>query len=263
MFKRVAFLCAGVVVFATLGTNGANGQKKDSFHHTARAPKINYDSLMSAATPLGQSQAGQTLVADCIAAYGGAERLGVLKDYQLVYEFSSQFSPRPYDVVKTFRKDRCYRLEKRGEVRMICGDKSWYMDKDTLAALSMGRYRRDLFSYLSLAMPIAIETEHFDDIRYGERPDDPLGYIYLDKADSLLVIVGIDRDNHMIRTTEGVVRLNDTNLIYVNRFDKYEKHGGFLFPGKMTTISMGVKVGDGRLREVKVNAGLGVDYFQP
>lgn len=262
MFTRILITCISIVLLTTLGANGA-GQKKDNFHHRAKEPKVNYDSLFSAATPMSQSEAGQRLMADCIAAYGGSEKLGGLIDCQLVYGFSSPLTGTTYDVVKTFRRNRCHRIEKRGEVRMICGDKSWYQDKDTLAALSPGRYRRDLFSYLSLAMPMSMATERFDDIRYGERPGDSLSYIYLDKADSLLTIVGIDRKSKMIRTTEGVVRLGDTHLIYINRFDQYEKHDGFLFPGEMTTISMGLEVGKGRLREVKVNAGFDVDYFQP
>ena len=129
--------------------------------------------------------------------------------------------------------------------------------------LDGGRYCAELYSYLSLATPLAVRTERFDEIRYGERPDDPLAYIYLDKQDSLLVVLGIDRDSYLIRSAEGIIRQGDENYIFINRFDDYQEQGGFQFAGEVTTISMGLEVSKAKLTGVKVNPGFENRVFKP
>ena len=129
--------------------------------------------------------------------------------------------------------------------------------------LDGGRYNAELYSYLYIAMPLAVRTERFDQIRYGERPDDPLAYLYLEKQDSVMVILGIDRDTHLIRSAEGIVRQGEESYVFINRFDDYQEKDGYLFPGEVVTISLGLQVSKAKLTGVKVNPGFDDEEFKP
>ena len=109
----------------------------------------------------------------------------------------------------------------------------------------------------------AIQTERFDDVRYGTRADDPLAYIYLDKQDSLMTVLGIDRDSGMIQTVEGIVRYGENSFVFVNRFGSYQAHDDYLFAGEITTTSLGLEVSKSKLTGVKVNPGFGEGVFKP
>jgi outer membrane lipoprotein-sorting protein len=254
-----------VVAFALAvflaGVSGA--QHQDRFHNMGSSPKMNYDSLAAAAVPLSESAEGSAVVDNCIRSYGGAEQLRTLKDFELTYKATSRFGGEPYELVKMFQRGRRYKISRLSEERIMNGESCWFQSDDTLMALDRGRYRAELYSYLTLAMPLAIRTERFDSIRYGELPDDPLAYIYLDKQDSLMVVLAIDRENYLIRSATGVIRQGDENYVFINRFTDYQQHDGFRFPGQVSTISLGLEVSAAKLTGVKVNPGFGDKDFKP
>jgi hypothetical protein len=239
------------------------GQVRDRYHHVKSSPKVNYDSLLAAAVPLSKSSVGQTLVEGCLHTYGGMDKLKTLKDFELTYQASSKFGQESYDLVKSFGQGRRYRINRRMEQRILNGDQCWFQNSDTLLFIDQGRYRAELYSYLTLAMPLAIRTERFDTIRYGKRLDDPLGYIYLHKQDSLLIVLGIDKDDHLIRVAEGIVQQGDQHFVFINRFADYQQHEGFSFPGQVTTISLGLEVSSAKLMKVMINPGFEAQYFKP
>lgn len=251
------------ILFVVSLSGVTSGQAPDRFHHTKSSPKLNYDSLLAAAVPLSESSIGQALVADCIEKYGGTDKLRSLKDFELTYEATSRFGPKSYSLVKSFQQGRRYKINRLEEERILKGDICWFENEDTVVFLDQGRYRAEFYSYLTLALPLAIRTESFDAIRYGERPGDPLGYVYLDKQDSLMVVVGIDKENHLIRVTEGIVRQGDQYFVFINRFGDYQKHQGFSFAGEVTTTSLGLEVSKAKLTNVRINPGFDAKFFTP
>jgi hypothetical protein len=246
------------IAVALAGAAGA----QDKFHHTESSPKVDYAGLLADATPLQESAIGQGVVEKCMQAYGGAEKLAALKDFELVYRSTSRFTQGDYEVVKSFQRGRRYKIERLAEKRILNGDKCWVQnDKDEVG--DQGRYRNELYSYLTLALPLAIQTEPFDEVRYGTRKDDPLAYIYLDKQDSLLTVLGIDRESGLIETIEGIVKYGEDQFVFINRFDNYQQHDGYLFPGEVIKKSLGLEVSRSKLTGVKVNPGFGEGVFKP
>lgn len=256
---RTATIITSLALAAVLAGAAA---AQDKFHHTESSPKVDYDALLAEAAPLAESAIGQGLVEKCMQAYGGAEKLAALKDFELTYRSTSRFTEGSYEVVKSFQRGRHYKIERLAEMRILNGEQCW-VQNDKGEAGDQGRYRNELYSYLTLAMPLAIQTERFDDIRYGTRSDDPLAYIYLDKQDSVLTVLGIDRDSGMIKTAEGVVRYGDNSFVFINRFESYQSHGDYLFAGEITTISLGLEVSQSTLTGAKVNPGFGEGVFKP
>ncbi|MEN8008373.1 MAG: hypothetical protein ABFS42_15295, partial [Candidatus Krumholzibacteriota bacterium] len=155
-----------------------------SFHGSTSEPKLDYEALYESATPLTDSEQGRQVLAACLAAYGGQEKLKDLKGFRLHYSMTPMMSTESFPVVKAFRTDREYRHTKGDQERILNGLKCWYTKGDQVADMDGGRYRAELFSYLTLAMPLAAETERFDDVRFGKRDGDPHSYLYFDKADS-------------------------------------------------------------------------------
>jgi hypothetical protein len=245
------------------------GLGSDRFHHGRRASSApDLDSLFAAATPLEKSAEAQSLIEDCMERYGGRRKLGNLKSYRLYYRMKSLMNPESLDVVKSFQAGRRYRIDRHGgrihEARILSRDQSWYQNLDTLICMTHGsRHRAELFSYLSLAMPLAIETEGFEEIRYGLRRDRPYAYIYMDKPGSLMVCLGIDPIDHTIRSIDGLIRHSGSTSVFEHRFDDLRYHDGYLFPHRVTNVSMGLEVGRSVLKDVDVNPDLGEDYFAP
>jgi len=251
-----------VLVLTIVAALAVTGNAQDKFHHTASSPKVNYDSLFAVAAPLDESAIGQSIVGKCMLAYGGAEKLAALKDFELTYRTSSRFSDGDYEVVKSFQRGRRYKIERLAEKRILNGEKCW-VQNDKGEVGDQGRYRNELYSYLTLAMPLAIQTEPFGDARYGTRSDDPLAYIYLDKQDSVMTVLGIDRDTGLIKTVEGIVHYGENSFVFVNRFESYQAHDDYLFAGEVTTISLGLEVSRAKLTGVKVNPGFDESVFKP
>ncbi len=237
--------------------------ESSSFHGSHSGPKVDHEALFESAAPLADSQQGRQLLADCLEAYGGQEKLQNLKGFRLHYSMTPMMSTESFPVIKSFQTGRGYRYVKGDEERILNGTKCWYTKGDQVADMDGGRYRAELFSYLTLAMPLASETEHFDNVRFGKRDDDPLSYLYFDKADSVLVILGINAETNRIMTTAGVIRQDDQRFTFINEFDDYRQVEGFWFPHSMINISMGLKVAESVLDKVEVNPSFAQDAFLP
>lgn len=176
-------------------------------------------------------------------------------------------SPDSIDMAKTAAPERRYRIfrENQGgfETRMMVGDQAWFQSADTLISLNSGRYKAELFSYLVMQMPLAVKAEPFNEIRYGNRDDDSLHYIYMFKQDSLMIIIGIDPVDFMIKKAEGVIHQEEQSFVFVNRFDAHREYDGFIFPGSLTNVSMGLTVGQSVLKKVDVNFKYSDSDFMP
>jgi hypothetical protein len=249
------------VICVVASVSGA--QHQDKFHHKKSSPKVNYDSLSAAAKHLDESVHGQQLVENCINSYGGVEKLQSLNSFELTYESKSRFGGEPYKLVKMFQRGRRYKISRLSEERILNGKECWFRKEDAVMDLDSGRYRAELYSYLTLALPLAIRTEEFDTVKYGEVPDDPLAYIYLDKKDSLMVVAGIDKKDYRIRSVAGIIRQGEENYIFVNYFSDFEQHNGYLFAGRVRTVSMGLEVSSADLKSVRVNPEFSDKDFRP
>ena len=151
------------------------------FHGGMSRTVLNLDSLYAAAKPLAESPDGLALIEACMARYGGRQRLGELEGLRLHYRMQSLMSPESLDVVKSIRRGRRYRITRTGgcrfETRILNRARSWYQNPDTVIALTGGsRHLAELFSYLTLTMPLGIETEGFDggSLRRRSEPSAPI-----------------------------------------------------------------------------------------
>ncbi len=251
---------AGALLLPFLAQAQQDGQ---SFHSSHSGPKIDYEALNDSAGPLADSQEGQQVLANCLEAYGGVDKLTELNGFRLHYSMTPMMSKESVPVEKTFQRGRKYRMVNGDQKRILNGQKCWYTKGDQVADMDGGRYRSELFSYLTLAMPLAAETERFDEIKFGKRDDDPLSYLYFDKADSLLVILGIDTESHLIKTTTGLIRQDDKHFVFIHELDDYRQVEGFWFPHRLGNISMGLRVGESVLDKVEVNPAFGEKTFLP
>jgi hypothetical protein len=156
-------------------------------------------------------------------------------------------------VTKSFQVDRKHKMMRRDRERILNGTFAWSQSPDTLIRLDGGRYRAELFSYLTLAMPLALESESFTGMRFGHREADSLAYIYLDKPDTLMMVIGIDPRDHLIKSSEGIIRHGGRGFVFINRLSDYREHQGYWFPHHLVNISMGLEVARSRLTNVEVN----------
>lgn len=265
----VGYLISGLIGVICLSIGNASAQHGDhNFHGIQGVEKLNYDSLFVDAIPLEKSKAGQTLLAGCMKKYGGEEKLKSLKSFRLKYEMSAIMGgSHPVQLVKSYQVGRKYKVFKSGmtgiEQRIINGGDAWFIGRDTIITLHSGRYKAELFSYLTLGMPLAAKSERFDDIRYGQRDSDSLRYIYMTKTDSLMIIIGIDPEDHLIRSSEGLIRQENGNYVFINRFSEFSEYDGYLFPNELVNISMGLEVGRSKLIGVDINVDFDESEFRP
>ena len=234
-----------------------------SFHGSTSGPKVDHEALFESAASLEDSPQGRQVLADCLAAYGGQDTLKGLKSFRLHYSMTPMMSKESFPVEKSFQVGRGYRYTRGEEERILNGTKCWYTKGDQVADMDGGRYRAELFSYLTLAMPLAAETERFDNVRFGKREDDPLSYLYFDKADSLLMVLGIDPETSRIMTTAGVIRQDEQRFTFINELADYRQVDGFWFPHSLVNISMGLKIAESVLDKVEVNPAFAKDTFLP
>ena len=253
-----------LVVAAAMSQVGAVSSF-ESFHGHQAHPKANYDSLFAIATPLVQSEEGSLLIESCLRRYGGVEKLEELESFRLTYDMKRFMVRDTVQVVRSFAQGRHYKTMdlRSGKERTLNGPESWYQDADTLIVVTGGRYRAELFSYLCHAMPLALHSEHFDEVRYGKRDADPLGYIYLEKADSLMMVVGIDPGDKLIKSYEGIIYQEESRYVFVNLLAGHGELEGYLFPREVTHISMGLEVGHATLKRAEINPSLDATEFRP
>lgn len=258
--RLVGALIAGVLILPIV--TPAQGQEQ-TFHGSESAPKVDYEARYAAAAPLVGSEAGRQALADCLEAYGGVEKLEALQGYRLHYSMSKRMTENPVQVVKSVAQGRRYLRDEGEMLRILNGQECWFTKGDEVAEMDDGRYRAELFSYLTLAMPLAAETERFDGVRFGKVEGDPLSYLYFDKADSVLVVLGIDDENHLIRTSTGVIRQGEQHFVFINEFDDFREVEGYWFPHKLVNISMGLRVAESVVKKVEVNPDFDKGTFLP
>lgn len=269
--KLRTLLTTITVLFAwTIIVVQAYGQmpKGQTYHHGhSGGNPVNYDSVFNAAQPLSEAEAGRTLIDECLAAYGGLDHLNSLKSIRFTWEMKTIMTPDSVEVVKSVQFDRHYKIERERpdgiERRILSGDSSWFQGRDTVITLTGGRYKAELFSYTVLSLPKAFVTEDWSEVRYATRPGDDYQYIYLKKNDSLLVMVGIDPEDKLIKVAEGAIEQDSSYFSFINTFDDYRKEEGFLFPHKLVNISMGLKVGESTLLKVDINPEFDENEFKP
>lgn len=268
MKSSVIFRIGVLAITCTLAAGTiASAQFHGHPEGNADYPKLNYDSLYAAATPLADSPEGQAALANTIAAYGGADHLAALKGYRATWALTSAIYKEASTLTKSVASDRRHRIHLQRsdhyQTRILNGRQAWFQNPDTVIALDSMRYKAEIFSYLVLSLPGDIETEPFSGRRFGTRTDDPLQYLYLDKTDSLLLVVGVDPSDYTIRVVEGVVRQGKQHMIFVNKFSDYKKVDGYLFAHHLENISMGLKVGEAALEDLEVNPDFPPSEFRP
>ena len=245
-------LIVGMATFLSAGTG------KPSFHGVheggEQTSKLPYEFMYAEATPLSASDEGQALLEGCFAAYGGRDHLAALNSVRLTHDLvSGMFGDG--QTKRTVSGDRRYRIEGSDEVRTLDGSIAWYQSQKGTARLGEVRYCSELFSYLTLRLPQIIELESFSEPRYATRGGDPLAYIFLEKPDSLLLVVGIDPESHLVRSSEGIIRNGEGTTVYINYFDEHQEFDGYIFPTSVTNVSMGIEVAKSTLVKVEVNCG--------
>ena len=254
-----ALFTAAVLVAISVG---AFAQQDDTgFHSSHSGPKVDFEALYEAAVPIADSETGQKVLAGLMEAYGGEAKMQELQGFRLHYSLTPMMSSESFPVVKSVQRDRQYHVVRGDEQRVLNHDKCWYSKGDQVADMDGGRYRSELFSYLTLAMPLAASTERFDGIRFGTMDDDPLSYLYFDKADSLLVVLGIEPETNLIRKSTGVIRQEYQRFVFINEFEDFRQVEGFWFPHKLVNISMGLRVGESVLDKVEVNPDFDAGEF--
>ncbi len=239
----------------------------ENFHHGIKTEKLNYDSLYNAAVPLDQSPEGIKLLKNCIEHYGGREKLENINSLKLEYHMKPRFGNDSLLIFKYWTPDRKYKIsranENTAEYRILNGTSAWFQNTDTTIELDSGRYKAELFSFLTLGMPLAAENERFDGTRYGVRDNDSLAYLYFMKKDSLLMAIGIDPNNLEIVTSEGIIYQEDKNFSFKNIFGNFKSVDGYLLPHSLINISMGMEVANSVLVNAKINKEIPGEEFKP
>ncbi len=236
---------------------------KQRFHGTTPGHKVDYQKLLAEAQAIDDSPAGQAVLANCLLAYGGMDKLATLDGFRILYENSVGPDTASETVVKTVQRGRKYRTIKGIDTRLINDLTCWYEHEDQVAELNDTRYRAELFSYLTLTMPYTAKTERFDSIRYGKEDGDPLDYLYFAKTDSLMIILGVDPESHLIKKSTGVIPQGDMNFVYINEFSDFKDHEGFIFPNQTVFYSLGMRVGQSTVQQVEINPVFKANEFLP
>jgi hypothetical protein len=262
--------CSLLILLSAFLVGGVQAQGYHDFfdpHHGRKSKKLDYDSLFAAATPLEKSEEGRKLMEACLDAYGGEAHLKKLKSFQLIFDMNAFMQSEPIMVEKLYAQGRKYKIvrhqQPQPEIRILNADKSWFIGRDTVIEYYSGKYKAELFSYLTLSMPLAMKTEPFSEIRFGWRDDDSLGYVYMKKVDSLMIVIGIDPKDLMIKKSEGIIYQDSSSFVYVNKFSDFKTVEGYIFPHRLTNISLGLEVAQSQLEVVKINPNFGDNIFKP
>lgn len=241
-------------------------QAYEGFHGKGHAyTKANFDSLFAAATPLDESAEGQDLLKACLEAYGGEEHLRALKSLRLRFSKISALSGDTVEVTREFDADRRYRSITTGGANPtefgLNGATAWATVKDSVAMLVDHGYANQLFNYLTINLPLSMAGERFDETRFARQENDTIAYLYLLKKDSLMFVVGIDPDDLMVKSSTGVIYREAGYVVFADYFSNHTEHSGYLLPGVIHSISMGLTMGDLHLEKVEVNPDLADGTF--
>ncbi len=235
-------------------------------HPSSSGQKLNYDSLFNAATPLSSSPKAQALIDGVMLRYGGRSELEKLTSLALDYVPDGSQNSN-VTITKLWRSGRRLKYSKAGSVqptsRYLNGQECWLILKEQLHTATKRYYKAELYSYLVLAMPLAIEKESFPEIKYGQRENDSLEYLYLHKPDSLMIVLGIDSENYLIKSCEGIVYEDENRVVFKNLLSDFRDVHGYTFPHRIQNISLGLDMGALILENVEINPSLPDELFRP
>ena len=261
VFFLMTFCLVGIPFLSVCASAQADEAVK--FHHQKAGPKVDYQALLEEATPLQESPEGQQLLSNCLEAYGGMDNLENLQSFQLSYPLPGSGESENGAIVKSFHRGRRYKVIQGNKVRILNGEKCWVENKEQTWEMDDFRYRAELYSYLVLGMPYAAEKENFDEVRFSTGEDDNLGLFFFVKTDSLMIIMGVDTADHLIKSTTGVLPAGEKPLVFVNKFDDFRNVEGFIFPHKLINYSLGMKMGEHVLDEIIINPDFPEAEFLP
>ncbi|MEE8577453.1 MAG: hypothetical protein V3T31_09375 [candidate division Zixibacteria bacterium] len=264
MISKIRVFIVAILVAAS---SSAFAYDPASFHNVEPVPKKNYDSLFAEATPIGQSPAGEKLISECIKAYGGLEKLSGIKSIRTKWRMAPMMASDTVDVIKLMAAGLKYRVSiikpaGRAE-RVLNGNQAWAVTPDTTILAQGQRYKSELFSYLTMGMPQNMRLENFTDTRYGTRDNDSLAYIYLLKPDSMIYVVGIDPNSHLMMKVEGAIISDTSSYHFANILSDHKVVDGYLIHHALINVSMGLEVGHSVLTEVTVNPETDDGDFRP
>jgi hypothetical protein len=259
--------CIFIVAIIVAVSGSALAYDPVSFHNSVPEPKKNYDSLFAEAIPVEQSSEGKALIAGCLEAYGGIDKLTQIKSLRTSWEMEPFMGGDTVDVIKLMAEGRKYRvsiIKPAGRTyRILNGSQSWSQTPDTTIVGGSQRYKSELFSYLTMGMPQNIKLETFAETRYGTRDGDSLGYIYLLKPDSMIYVVAIDPKSHLMVSVEGAILTGGNSYHFANLLSDHRLEDGYLIHHELINVSMGLKVGRSFLKEVTFNPTLVDEDFRP
>jgi hypothetical protein len=277
MYKKtiVILLITSIVALANLYSyedQSKEGQKGPMVNHghwldsNIVIAKMNYDSLWNNAIAIENSTDGQRLIENCIQSYGGREHLGKINTLKLEYLSNLSLSKKIQMVTKYFQIGQKHKIVITEDgipvmVRIINNNAGWITTPEGTKTIEDVHYKRDLIAYLSLTMPLGMETESFSGKRYGKRDNDSLEYIYLKNDDMFIMILGIDPNDFMIKNIEGVVIQEDSRLVYIERYSDFRDTDGFILPYRKKYISMGLEVSNSILNSFEVNPSFNDNIF--
>ncbi|MDH3891896.1 MAG: hypothetical protein OEV49_12505 [candidate division Zixibacteria bacterium] len=273
MFGLLLLAAAGVVAdptdrgLAPHDTTKANPPQIGAYHGhpTPTGQKLNYDSLFRNATSFRVAPKAQALIDNVMLRYGGRSELSKLTSLALEYA-PEDGAGTGVKVTKVWSSDRRLKYSKlavQPVSRFLNGQECWLIVKGQVQPASTQRYVAELYSYLVLALPLAIEQESFNGTRHGLRDDDSLEYLYLLKTDSLMIVLGVDTDEHLIKSAEGVVYGEGSRTIFKNLFSDFREVQGYTFPHRIHNFSMGLDMGALILKDVQINPTLPENLFRP
>jgi hypothetical protein len=233
------------------------------FHHTSSGPTVDDQTRLEEAVPLADSAEGLDLLQACLEAYGGREKLESLKSFKLSYPGEKKDGSEDFGVEKFFSRGRLYKTVAGDKERILNGSDCWVQNSQQTWDMAGFRYRAELYSYLVLSMPLAAETEHFDEVKFSRGEESGTDIFYFVKSDSLMIAMGVDSEDHLIKSTTGVLTEGEKTVVFINKFDDFRQVDGFLFPHRVTNYSLGLKMGDLVLGGVEINPEFPESVFLP
>lgn len=257
-----------VVIVASLVVGADAALAYKGIHSSGHGPeKLNYDSLYRAAAPLNESPVGRQLVQECLAAYGGQAHLEKLQTLILHYRMVHSLSGDTADLWKYFapgpKLKKTRHLSGHSKELILNDVHAWRVMADKAVELGEISYFGQLYSYEVLRMPLPLAESAPENLRYGTRESDSLGYIYWKARDSLLVVIGISPVTGLVMLCEGIITTDGGTAVYANRFAHHREVEAYVFPGLIVDVSLGLELGASHLESVEINPPLSDKLFHP